>query len=138
MSPTRCPSCRRALALPEHLGGALVKCPACAATFRAGPAGPPPRSVSPAEGSQRGPDAVTPRPSTPGEGRILPSRAEVGTVPSAPGRDPPRGVSSGTGCLVEGIVLILVLVLGPHLAAVSTLGFTVRGWVNALLRLLGL
>jgi hypothetical protein len=37
MSPTRCPTCRRALALREDLRGALVRCPLCGATFRAGP-----------------------------------------------------------------------------------------------------
>jgi hypothetical protein len=40
MSPTRCPRCRRALALREDLRGALVRCPLCGATFRAGPARP--------------------------------------------------------------------------------------------------
>jgi hypothetical protein len=125
MSPTRCPSCRRALALPDHLGGAAVQCPACGATFRAGPAGPPPRSVSPAEGSQRGADAVTPRPPTRGEGRILPAHAKVGTGPSGPAPDPPPGQSSGTGWVFWLILLVLLLM---HCGGITTLGTTIASY----------
>jgi hypothetical protein len=35
VSPTRCPACRRPLALPDHLGVALVRCPACRTRFEA-------------------------------------------------------------------------------------------------------
>jgi hypothetical protein len=131
-SLTRCPSCGRALALPEALGGALVKCPACAATFRAGPAGQPPRSVPPAEGTQRGSDATTPRPSPPGEGRILPAHAKVGMAPSGAAPDPPPGPSSRTWDVVW-LLINLAVVFGLLCAA---LGTTIRGYPTSIKSLL--
>src|SRR5262249_45944539 len=35
MMALNCPSCRRALNLPDHLQGSWVKCPACQQTFQA-------------------------------------------------------------------------------------------------------
>src|SRR5262245_22933243 len=35
MIALNCPSCRRALNLPDHLQGSWVKCPACQQTFQA-------------------------------------------------------------------------------------------------------
>jgi hypothetical protein len=128
MDSTRCPSCGRALALPEALSGALVKCPACEATFLAGPAGPPPRSASPAGGSQQGPVAVTPRPSAPGEGRILPAHAEVGIGPSGPAPHPDRGPSSGTGWGGWLLILLALLLLLMHCGGTTTFGTTIAGY----------
>src|SRR5262245_17229135 len=46
-----CPSCERALRVPDDLLGALVKCPSCQATFTAGAPQPPPRQEeAPREG----------------------------------------------------------------------------------------
>jgi hypothetical protein len=135
MSPTRCPSCRRALALPEALGGALLKCPACGATFPASPGGQTRRSVSPAEGSQHGPDAVTPYPPTPGEGRILPAHAEGGIGPSGPAPDPPPGRSSATGGGVGGwywLLIVLALLFVTHFGGVCTLGTTIAGYFTSI------
>jgi hypothetical protein len=51
MSVIRCPSCRRALTLPDRLRTAPVQCPACGATFEApGPPSPGPCHAAPPRG----------------------------------------------------------------------------------------
>ena len=52
MPTIRCPSCRRALNVPEQHLGALARCPLCRHTFRAPaePDPPPPREPLPAPG----------------------------------------------------------------------------------------
>jgi hypothetical protein len=92
VSPTRCPSCRRALALPDHLRACEVRCPACGADFRAagvGEAGDPATALA---GAARGGGHITGSPAPPGESRITsPGERGAGFAgrdlePAPPGR----------------------------------------------------
>jgi hypothetical protein len=61
MSPTRCPSCRRALALRDHLRGELVRCPMCGTSCNAPEEPGPARTTPPGSAVTQAP-APPPRP----------------------------------------------------------------------------
>ena len=113
MSATRCPSCQRALALPEALRAAPVRCPACGTTFQA---------PGPGEGhAGAGPGGAIQGPPTPA--RPVCRETVAGGLGGVPRR---RLLASDApdrrGRLWGGVAVLLVLLLAGHCGGIILLG----------------
>jgi Flp pilus assembly protein CpaB len=108
VSTTRCPSCRRALALPDRLRAAAVQCPACGATFEA----PRPPVPAPCQAAPPGQAAVHCLPPP-----VPPARLPVSGTPVPVGTEsvPPTRLSRKR--LARALLVLLpVALLGLALA----------------------
>src|SRR5262245_40492516 len=94
-----CPSCNRALSLPESMQGKQVRCPLCSNEFQAGGNGPPPPAAAPYD---REPEYD--------RGYPPPRRRDYDDRDYEPARGPSAaGTSACVWLMISGILDVLLL-----------------------------